>query len=151
MTRWVFCLVFCASAVVLGAVATVADHSQDSQTVFERDVELVNFQDLEYPRIAHSARIQGLVVLTVTLNPEGDVLSAAALAGAPVLIGPAIENVKKWKFRSKRQRRAVIVYNFSLEPAVCPDRYRSYFLLEHWNYVSIRGCPATLQTAAGDK
>jgi TonB family protein len=51
-----------------------------------------------YPPIARLAKIQGEVKVDFTLNSNGEVASATAVSGHPMLKGAAEENVKTWKF-----------------------------------------------------
>jgi TonB family protein len=51
-----------------------------------------------YPPIARLAKISGEVKVDFTLNSNGDVVSATAVSGHPMLRGAAEENVKTWKF-----------------------------------------------------
>lgn len=51
-----------------------------------------------YPPIARLAKIQGEVKVDFTLNSNGEVESATAVSGHPMLKGAAEENVKTWKF-----------------------------------------------------
>lgn len=147
MTKWI-CVLCSVIAAGMAIAASAGGSRQGPEAVLEGDVQLASFVDLDYPPVARAARVQGIVVVTIALNGEGDVLSASAMSGDRVLIEPALENVKKWKFKPRRQRQAVIVYNFSIQSGVCHDRHRNLFLLEHWNYASIQSCDEVLQTAA---
>ncbi len=53
----------------------------------------------EYPETAKRLRIEGSVEVEATISPEGAVESVSTLRGNPVLVRPAMEAVKKWKFR----------------------------------------------------
>jgi TonB family protein len=52
-----------------------------------------------YPPLARQARIQGTVVLKVTISKSGDVGDVQLVSGHPMLAPAAIEAVKQWKFR----------------------------------------------------
>ena len=55
-----------------------------------------------YPDMARTARVQGAVILTVTVSPAGDVSSVQVISGNPLLRKAAEENVKSWKVRWPR-------------------------------------------------
>ena len=82
--------------------------------MYDDEVQLVSFADLDYPPGPRAARIQGLVVIAATLDDGGSVASASAISGPRALIGDAIANAKKWKFKPNHQKRVVIVYDFEI-------------------------------------
>jgi len=51
-----------------------------------------------YPPLAKTARIQGPVVVEVTVDEEGDVLSARVISGHPLLKDGALNAARAWKF-----------------------------------------------------
>jgi len=55
--------------------------------------------DPEYPPLAKTARIQGKVLLKVTIAKGGDVTSVKVLSGHPMLAPSAIQAVKKWQYK----------------------------------------------------
>ncbi len=62
------------------------------QTSATRRVEPV------YPPLAKAARVSGTVVVEVTVDEEGNVISARALSGHPLLKDAAVSAAKGWKF-----------------------------------------------------
>lgn len=68
-----------------------------------------------YPPISQSARIQGLVVVRVSIAADGRVTDATTLAGVPLLIEAAVSNAKAWVFEPTARREAILVYEFALE------------------------------------
>src|SRR6266540_1089690 len=52
----------------------------------------------EYPDVARQARMQGLVVLAVTVDEEGRPAELKVLRGIPILDEAAIHAVKKWRY-----------------------------------------------------
>ena len=73
-----------------------------------------------YPVAARAAHISGSVVVEVTVDEEGDVLSARAVSGYPLLRGAALDAAWDWKFMPiVYQGRPVkvigsITFNFNL-------------------------------------
>ena len=55
--------------------------------------------DAVYPQEAEQARIQGQVVLSVTIDKSGEVQSIRLISGHPMLVRSAIEAVKQWKYK----------------------------------------------------
>ncbi|HYM25404.1 MAG TPA: energy transducer TonB [Vicinamibacterales bacterium] len=51
-----------------------------------------------YPAIAQSARVQGVVILELTIAPDGTVSDAKLLRSIPLLDQAAIDAVKQWQF-----------------------------------------------------
>jgi protein TonB len=51
-----------------------------------------------YPQIARQARVQGVVILEVTIGPRGTVTDVKLLRGIPLLDHAAIEAVKQWEY-----------------------------------------------------
>lgn len=54
--------------------------------------------DPYYPPIARQERIEGIVVLHVIIDKQGNVTEVKAESGPSVLRGAAIDAVKKWKY-----------------------------------------------------
>jgi TonB family protein len=122
-----------AASLLIGSLR-VAAVPQD--VVYDDDVTLVSFAETPYPAIAASARIEGDVVVTVALSDDGSVKDAVALSGPRLLVPTAIDNARKWRFVSNRQRRAVIVYEFRLSfPCV-----RGEFRVLRPNVAWVGGC-----------
>ena len=53
----------------------------------------------EYPADAKAQKIQGVVVLRVIIDKEGNVSEIQLISGHPLLAPTAIEAVKQWKYR----------------------------------------------------
>jgi protein TonB len=51
-----------------------------------------------YPSIAIAAKIEGVVILECTINPQGRVEGVQVLRGVPTLDEAAVEAVKKWAY-----------------------------------------------------
>jgi len=55
--------------------------------------------DPEYPAVARMARVQGSVMLHATIGKDGIVQKLQVISGNPLLAGPALDAVKKWRYR----------------------------------------------------
>jgi len=71
-----------------------------------------------YPAAARAVRAAGAVTVKITLDENGDVISAAAVSGHPLLRAAAVEAAKEAKFSPTRLNgqpvkvSGVLVYNF---------------------------------------
>jgi TonB family protein len=69
-----------------------------------------------YPSIAKSARLEGVVVVLVTVDKEGNVLSAEVLSGHPLLRDAAITASRQWKFKpAGTSVQGTITFNFMMD------------------------------------
>lgn len=81
-------------AISLGILVLITAATCGAQTsLFPRHIE-----PPVYPPIAYVAHISGVVVLTVTIDAGGRVLTAEAADGPPLLVAVAIRNVQSWTF-----------------------------------------------------
>jgi periplasmic protein TonB len=53
----------------------------------------------EYPPIARQLHISGSVMIEVDIAATGSVDGVSAISGNPVLTKPAMDTLKKWKFK----------------------------------------------------
>lgn len=110
------------------------------ETVDDGQAKLASFEDLAYSRLAQNARIQGVVVVKADLDGKGNVVGASALSGPTPLISDCLSNVKKWKFKPRSQKSAVVVYEFKLDDGACHDASHSLFRLVYQNFATITAC-----------
>lgn len=52
-----------------------------------------------YPALARSARIQGTVLLQAVISKQGTIENLRVLSGHPMLVPPAIDAVRQWRYR----------------------------------------------------
>jgi protein TonB len=52
----------------------------------------------EYPAIAQSARVQGVVIIEAIIGPNGKVQEAKVLRSIPLLDAAALDAVKQWEY-----------------------------------------------------
>jgi periplasmic protein TonB len=53
----------------------------------------------EYPTIAKVAHVEGVVVLEAVISKDGLIENLRAVSGNPILIAPAMDAVKQWRYR----------------------------------------------------
>ena len=74
-----------------------------------------------YPPIGKAVRAQGTVTVQIVVDENGDVLSAHAVSGHPLLQAAAVEAARQAKFTPTRlsgepvKVSGVLTYNFALE------------------------------------
>ena len=51
----------------------------------------------QYPSIAQSARVQGVVIIEATISPQGRVQDARVLRSIPLLDSAALDAVRQWE------------------------------------------------------
>jgi TonB-like protein len=118
--------------------------AQQDRVVTDDDMKVVTFEDMNYPALGRTARVQGVVVVEVKLDDQGRVVEAMAISGKQVFIPDCTANARKWRFRPNAQKAAVIVYNFRLSDGISNsgcDR----FMLEPPNFATITTCPVEIQ------
>jgi TonB family protein len=54
--------------------------------------------ELKYPPLARIARVQGDIVVSFRLTPEGRTVDVEPISGPPLLRAAAVESVKIWRF-----------------------------------------------------
>jgi TonB family protein len=92
----------------------------DSVTVKSSDREVLNGKTIDlpnapYPEAARAVRAQGPVGVQITVNESGDVISATAVSGHPLLRASAVAAATRAKFSPTGQPGNVIgilTYNF---------------------------------------
>lgn len=77
-----------------------------------------------YPPLAKAARISGSVVVEVTVGEEGDVISARAISGHPLLKDSAVAAAREWTFAQTKLEGVpvkvigTVTFNFMLDDAL---------------------------------
>ena len=74
-----------------------------------------------YPAIARAARASGVVVVSVTVDESGKVISARGVSGHPLLINAAVQSAYGWRFSPTMlsgqpvKDNRTITFNFTLQ------------------------------------
>ncbi|MDQ1613143.1 MAG: periplasmic protein TonB [Pyrinomonadaceae bacterium] len=85
-----------------------------------------------YPPVAQAARAQGTVVVQITVDEEGYVISARAISGHPLLQQAAVQAARQARFAPTRlsgkpvKVTGVVTYNFVLAPDPAEPPTRKY-------------------------
>jgi TonB family protein len=134
-------ILFAAGFLALGQLAVSA---QRDITVNDKDIKVVDFEDLRYPAPARATHSEGVVVVKLTLNDHGDVSDAVALSGANSLLQDTVLNARKWRFKPNTQNTIILVYNFRILDGLCKSD-TSQFAFHAPNFISITTCELPLQ------
>ena len=98
MSRPVYCslllAVFLSAAWAQETTSAPIELSEDSVQAL-----LIRKIPPRYPPLARQARIQGMVILKIVINKDGDVRDLQLVSGHPMLAPAAIEAVKQWKYQ----------------------------------------------------
>jgi TonB family protein len=62
-----------------------------------------------YPEIMRKNNMGGTVKLRITISPDGRVSEAKALGGHPMLIAPATDAVKQWKYEPGTEETTTVI------------------------------------------
>ena len=93
-----------------GLLPTVAARAQESPA----KRKLVNHPAAQYPALARSMALSGVVRIDVIVAPDGTVKAANIKGGHPVLAQAAANTVRRWKWEpAPRESDEVIEIRFS--------------------------------------
>ena len=126
----------------IGALGHVS--AQQDGTISDREMRLVDFEELVYPAPAQTAHQQGAVVVRVALDDQGKVLDTVAISGAKALIPDCLANARRWRFEPNAHKAAIIVYNFHLTRELSKLGC-SHFSVRPPNFATITSCVLEVQ------
>lgn len=79
-------------ALTVGLIAAVPARAEDEGRHVKSRVAP------QYPELAKRMNVTGVVKLRVTIEPNGSVKEAKVVGGHPLLVDPAMEAARKWKY-----------------------------------------------------
>jgi hypothetical protein len=142
-------------AVILGVlIALSCATAAQTGTIYNKDIKVVDYEDMQFPAIALLAHVEGVVVVQVKFDYQGNVTDADALSGPSLLTNLSAQNAKKWRFEPNSQKAAIIVYSFRIEGACHAGHgggYTSQMIFFPPNFAEITVCPVPLQTNTSAK
>src|SRR5215469_16567896 len=98
-----FVLLFAVASVCLAEPAKFAPAccERESERLSRRQMKALvkKTEAIQAPCCADMLHINGSVVLTITVDPSGNVTCVQVVSGHPLIIGVAIDSVRRWKFR----------------------------------------------------
>lgn len=63
----------------------------------------------QYPELARKINLSATVRVQMTIAPSGAVVQAKALGGHPLLVGPAVDAAKQWRYEPAGETSTSIV------------------------------------------
>lgn len=118
--------------------------AQQTDTINDKDIKVIDYVDFGYPAIGVTAHIEGVVVVRVTLDRNGRVLTADALSGAPILVAASVDNVKHWRFEANSSSTAIIIYNFRLRGSCHEGGLGNQLIFYPPNFMEVTACPTPM-------
>lgn len=97
VARQITLLLLLLSVTLIASLCAYAGDSVPGQNNYAGRKVLIRVEP-EYPMDLKTAGIGGLVHLTVTISPNGNVASSQVVGGNPILAQSAVKAVAKWKF-----------------------------------------------------
>lgn len=68
----------------------------------------------DFPVLAKQMNVTGKVKIEATISADGHVTSTKVVGGSPLLVGAAVEALKKWRFEAAPKESSEIVeFNFN--------------------------------------
>jgi TonB family protein len=137
----VFAITWLAIATIGFAFAQQKAATYGTVTTNDSDIDVVEFEELKYPLIAQYAPFesQGVEVVRVNLDDQGNVVQALALSGNDLLLPDCLANAKRWKLRPTASKTAVLVYDLRVQAGQCKST-SSLFTLRPPNLATVIGC-----------
>jgi len=117
-----------------------------SQAGGEERFRVLRFEDIHYTVPAAASFSRGVVVVEAAFDEEGRVTGATALSGPDNLKAEAVANARRWRFAANPDRKAILVYEFSIDGGACANSLRSLFLLRHSNFAATIHCTPIVAT-----
>jgi TonB family protein len=102
---------------VLGATATVplkVGGQENSSDTAKRKVRTRVAPD--YPALARQLNVTGKVKIEATIAADGHVTATRTVGGSPLLVTPAAEALKKWRFEAgTKETTEIVEFDFSAQ------------------------------------
>lgn len=129
-----------ASSTGFGKAARGTANSSATITVSESEAlsHVLTRPAQPYPPQAATAKIEGDVVLDVTIDPSGNVESLKLVSGHPLLAPAALQFVKQWIFRPfyadvvRARANTQITVHYSLFASQAERQMETHFLQTYW-------------------
>jgi TonB family protein len=102
-------------ALILGgslAAAPRMSAQENSQDSAKRKVKTKTLP--EYPELAKSLNVSGKVKIEATISADGRVTNTKVIGGSPLLLGAAMEALKRWRYEpAAKESVEVVEFDFS--------------------------------------
>jgi TonB family protein len=68
----------------------------------------------DFPTLAKQMNVTGKVKIEATISPDGHVTSTKVVGGSPLLVGAALDALKKWRFETApKESTEIVEFNFN--------------------------------------
>jgi TonB family protein len=68
----------------------------------------------DFPVLAKQMNVTGKVKIEATISPDGRVTSTKVVGGSPLLVGSALDAIKKWRFEpAPKESTEIIEFDFN--------------------------------------
>ncbi len=96
--------------------AALSTQAYEPHQVDVKKLKRVHIVMPHYPPSAKRAKIQGTVLLEVTVDSKGDVTNICVISGPPELVKPSVDAVKQWRYAPSPllPARTKVTINFTL-------------------------------------
>lgn len=102
-------------AMILGgslAAAPRAGAQENSSDTAKRKIRTKTLP--EYPGLAKQMNVAGKVKIEATISPDGRVTSTKVIGGSPLLVGAALDALKKWRYEpAPKESIEVVEFDFA--------------------------------------
>jgi TonB family protein len=104
----------------------------------------------QYPEIARRARVEGTVILDLSVGATGQVTDVRILRGIPLLNDTAVDNAKTWRVQTTSALRKIFVYEFLLDISGCAPVEHSAFRWVTVDHLRLVACSPTVEINVTD-
>jgi periplasmic protein TonB len=68
----------------------------------------------DFPPLARQMNVTGKVKIEATISADGRVISTKVVGGSPLLVGSALDSIKKWRFEpAPKESTEMIEFDFN--------------------------------------
>jgi len=102
-------------ALILGGSIAVVPRATAQENPAETTKRKVKTKTLpDYPELARQMNATGKVKIEAIISAEGRVTSTKVIGGSPLLVGAALDAVKKWRFEpAAKESIEIVEFDFS--------------------------------------
>jgi TonB family protein len=104
-----------ALAMILGGSLAAAPRARAQENATDTTKRKVKTKVLpDYPELAKQMNATGKVKVEATISTDGRVMSTKVIGGSPLLVGAALDALKKWRFEpAAKESTEIVEFDFS--------------------------------------
>jgi TonB family protein len=102
-------------ALILGGSLAVVPRTTAQENSAETTKRKVRTKPLpDYPQLAKQLNVAGKVKIEATISADGRVTSTKVIGGSPLLVGAALDAVKRWRYEpAAKESTEVVEFDFA--------------------------------------